>query len=598
MIKKINISENDRRTILSMHKLIVEQSATITIQGTVTEDEEKNVPAINVNVKLRRDEGDVIIKGVVTDEYGKYEMTIPNLPIGVYTITFGDDGINFRGIEITSDTTSPIISDVTLVKKSKTMEEVPSVQSTPRVPIFNVKVLNSTGENIVGAEIEIYYKNKIINYKTFVGDKSNAQIDPVNKKTSNDGLKNIWIDPSVYTDFNSDRQDKVCFKKLPIKIVVNYKNRRSELDVETCVNNGQYWFYDKILKTKIIEAQDFTLTIGFNNILKISVVDSETKEKVGPGVIDIYSDVKKSQYIGEVKISNDGIGRSFLGLNDYDVLTISDEDKSVNPIGVGKHDIFLHSFESGYDEFFKKYTIDIKAEGEVINVIVPVNHVKKDNEGEDGNSFNKKSTISIIYGKSDKSTNESDAVETAKKDAFDQYLNRSKKYKDNVELRGKTPDGGKLVFLKNRDDGTYSAAVKYKRGELRTFAKNNTQKEVTTQVEEQTNINFSNVKINEAINNTEGKGAFIFVLGNDTSSTDLYNTIISNKELLTKINKDYINVKIAPDTTNEDYQLLYHDYNLRYYPTLYVFEVDKKHYGFGVNNNGSIYKQLQNYFHV
>ena len=603
MIKKINISENDRRTILSMHKLIVEQSGEITIQGTVRDGTSKNEISPFLNVKLRNS-SDEIVGRAETDENGHYIMTALTLPIGEYTLTFGEDEA-IKTIDIKSNTTSLTVD----TKLKEEMEEVVVTVKGRYSPIFNIKVLNSNGENIVGAKIEIYYKNKIINYKTFVGEfevaengrkvSTSTNIDSNNKITSSDGLKNIWIDTKDHQDFKSEKTDELCSKKLPIKIVVNHKGRKESLDVDTCINNCSYQITPdtKQLRVAIREPQDFTLTMGVNTTLKITVVDKETKEKVGPGSIDLYNDLNKEKPIGSVTISDKGTGQTFLGLDGYDRLVTSETGDDISPLTKGTHRIVLHSLESGYNEFFKSYLITINSGDKIKNITVEIDHVEKDNESEEDTPFKKGSTMRVFYGKSINSPDETQAVENAKKDALEQFLNKSKEYNGSSELRGKTPDGGKLVSLKNHNDGTYSAVVVYKRGELRTFAKNNTQKEVTTQVEEQTNINFSNVKINEAINNTEGKGAFIFVLDNDTSSTDLYNTIISNKELLTIINKDYINVKISPDTTNEDYLLLYNNYGLRYYPSLYLF-VDKKPYGFGVNNNGSIYKQLQNYFHV
>jgi len=605
MIKKINISENDRRTILSMHKLIVEQSGEITIRGTVTEDEEKNVPSPYLKVKLRNSSNEIVGQAE-TDENGHYIMTGLTLPIGEYTLTFGNDESS-EVVNIESNTISPITVDSKL--KTQEMPQSVIMGKGYRSPIFNVNVLNSNGENIEGAKIEIYYKLKSINYKTFVGEfeatengnnvSTNTKVDSNNKITSSDGLKNIWIDSKDYQDFKSEKTDVLCSNKLPIKIVVNYKGRKKSLSVDICINNCTYQITPetKQLRVAIKEPQDFTLTMGVNTTLKITVVDKETKEKVGPGSIDLYNDLNKEEPIGSVTISDKGTGQTFLGLDGYDRLVTSETGDDISPLTKGRHRIVLHSLESGYDEFFKSYLITINSGDKIKNITVEIDHVEKDNESEEDTPFKKGSTIRVFYGKSINSPDETQAVENAKKDAFEQFLNKSNEYNGSTELRGKTPDGGKLVSLKNHNDGTYSAVVVYKRGELRTFAKNNIQKEVTTQVEEQTNINFSDVKINEAINNTESKSSFIFVLGNDPSSTELYNNIISNKELLTIINRDYINVKISPDTTNEDYLLLYNTYGLRYYPSLYLF-VDKKPYGFGDNNNGSIYLQLQNYFKV
>jgi len=143
MIKKINISENDRQTILSMHKLIVEQSGGITIQGTVKEDTESHDPYLNLNVTLYDSKGIIVDKGRArTDENGEYKMTIPNLVPGNYTLKFGGgDKTNNRPIKITSETTSPVVVNIDYKFTSQELEPVTVEAKSYRVPIFNIKVV-------------------------------------------------------------------------------------------------------------------------------------------------------------------------------------------------------------------------------------------------------------------------------------------------------------------------------------------------------------------------------------------------------------------------------------------------------------------------
>jgi len=283
MIKKINISENDRRTILSMHKLIVEQSGEITIQGTVKDGTPKNEPSPFINVKLRNSDNEVV-GGAETDDNGNYIMTALTLPIGEYTLTFGDDE-SLEAVNIESNTTTITVNTRLNVQE---LEEVVISQETHRIPIFNIKVVTLSGENIVDAEIEIYYKGTLIDYGAFAGDSDGTKpfetnsVD--NKKTLSDGLKNIWIEPTIYPYFITTRLDKLCGSKLPIKIVAKYQNVRVEKVVDTCLNNGEYFISTdettkkNIIKLKIKQPQDFVITLQPPQPLQPRQKSVETKQ--------------------------------------------------------------------------------------------------------------------------------------------------------------------------------------------------------------------------------------------------------------------------------------------------------------------------------
>lgn len=283
MIKKINISENDRRTILSMHKLIVEQSGPITIQGTVTDGESKNEPSPFLNVKLLNSDNRTV--GYAdTDENGHYIIPSLTLPIGDYTLTFGDRE-SVEPINIKSNTTTLTVD--TRLKVTE-MEEFVFDQKSYRMPIFNIKVVTPSGENIVDAEIEIYYKGTLIDYGAFAGTSDETKTFETNfvdnKKTLSDGLKNVWIDSIIYPYFISTRSDTLCGSKLPIKIVAKYQNVRVEKVVDTCLNNGEYFISTddttkkNIIRLKIKQPQDFVITLQPPQPLQPRQKSVETKQ--------------------------------------------------------------------------------------------------------------------------------------------------------------------------------------------------------------------------------------------------------------------------------------------------------------------------------
>lgn len=142
-----------------MHKLIVEQSGPITIQGTVRDGTSKNEISPYLKVKLRNSR-DEIVGRAETDENGHYIMTALTLPIGEYTLTFGEDEA-IKTIDIKSNTTSLTVD----TKLKEEMEEVVVTVKGRYSPIFNIKVLNSNGENIVGQKLKFIIKIRLLTIK-------------------------------------------------------------------------------------------------------------------------------------------------------------------------------------------------------------------------------------------------------------------------------------------------------------------------------------------------------------------------------------------------------------------------------------------------
>lgn len=596
MIKKINISESDRLTILSMHKLLLESEVTTTIEGTVIDNQGDGVYLVKV---VLVDSNNNIKKGTYTDDKGYYKIDNVKVEQGDYTIKFtflGKDTI--EKISISNGDT--ITVNHTIIKTQEIDDVTIYGGKKKFIPILDITVLDSDNNKIDGSEIEIYHNDTLIEYGVFIiNDTSKSVlIDSKNKKTTNGVLKNIWINPDTYPIFKTTTSE-FCSKKETIKIVAKSKGNQVSSNAEICLSNG-YYMVEKDgtvnMYLKENDVQNFNLVIRLKSTIQFNVIDSKTNEKVGPGIIDVYNDIAKTQYIGEVEINDSGVGTKYIGTNDFGVLKLTEDQTKIKPIKSGDYKIYLYSFESGYEEFFKEYNITVKNDGNPILVKVPIEYNQgEDDDDKNENWFDKKSTRRIIYGKSDKKFNTpNEAEEDAKKDALEQYLNRSKKYKDSEVLRGKTPSGGKLVYLHNYDDGTYSAVVRYKRGELKTFAKNNvpeTPKEKT----EKYDIKFSNVKLEEAINGY--KSVFAFALSSTgTSSKELYEQITSDKKLAEIINNNYTNIKVTNDSNDSNYNDLITNYDLEWFPTVILF-INKKPYYFN-NFKGNIYQQLKDYFKV
>jgi len=136
--------------------------------------------------------------------------------------------------------------------------------------------------------------------------------------------------------------------------------------------------------------------------------------------------------------------------------------------------------------------------------------------------------------------------------------------------------------------------VRYKRGELKTFAKNYVPETPKENIEKY-DIKFSNVKLEEALDGY--KSVFAFALSSTgTSSKELYEQITSDKKLAEIINNNYTNIKVTNDSNDSNYNNLITNYDLEWFPTVILF-INKKPYYFN-NFKGSIYQQLKDYFKV
>lgn len=598
MTNRFFISENDRRNILSMHKLLLESTNfNVTIKGIVKNS--SNDPIEYATVKIT-DENDKIISGVgsVTDIDGKFTITT-NLPEGKYKVTAKETkNSGYSEINVTKD--EEIEIDI-LISKIKEIEEVPVLSGSKSMPLFNINVLDTSNNKIDGAEIKLFYNEQEITYGLYQYTDNGFTIDNTTKKTKNGLLKNIGIDINKYNEFNPGNTP-LCEKKLPITVVVDYSGNNKTNVFEICLNNAFYTLNRETgepnynIAFKLKQEQVFDITLSLHNSIILRVVDSKTKEGVGPGTVDIYHDIQKTEYVGKIDINDSGFGSAYIGSNEFGAIKVSNNKNEIKTKKLGEQDLYLYSFEKGYDEFFKKYKVDINGLGTTIPLDVEIDYYDaEDDDEKEENWFDKKSTRRIIYGKSErKFKTEKEAINDAKQNALEQYLNRSKKFKDNEQLRGQTPDGGQVVLLHNYDDGTYYAVVKYKRRELKNYAKKFIPKEEPKKEEPKNNINYSDFTIEEALNNFSDKNVFVFAISDSTASKGLINEITSDDILLKIINNNYINLYVPNDSSNANYKELINKYNLETFPTVILF-IETKPYYFN-NYKGSIYLQLKNYF--
>ena len=87
MGRQVIITESDRQSILSMHRLILESEVTVTIEGKVIDAKGNGVYLVKV---LLIDSNNDIKKGTITDENGYYKIDNVKVEQGDYTIKFID----------------------------------------------------------------------------------------------------------------------------------------------------------------------------------------------------------------------------------------------------------------------------------------------------------------------------------------------------------------------------------------------------------------------------------------------------------------------------------------------------------------------------
>ncbi len=180
-----------------------------------------------------------------------------------------------------------------------------------------------------------------------------------------------------------------------------------------------------------------------------------------------------------------------------------------------------------------------------------------------------------------------DALESAKKDAYNQFLKTiRKKFRNNEKVKNTLPEDEEIVFHFPVTEKQYYYIVKYKRRDLKKFVKSLVRvpkDEDIDDFDKNDTIDFEDLSLDIALlkAKTQGKNVFV-VIGNDSENmTEVLEKINSNPEFVSNINTKTVKIKIPVDDTDSNYSKLIDIFSqnrlsMRSFPRIVYLNKDKK----------------------
>jgi hypothetical protein len=320
MLRKLILTETEKKQISNLHRLLNEENGFATLQGYVRH---KLNPVPDSQVKLFQNER--IIKGATTDEKGFFK--IESIPLGKYQYKITNKVKGYDDFEDDIDLSEPKVYDVKLsfrdTQSIKPVVVTVERDKSEKICLIDVSVFDEENKPIGPCQIYIY----------------NQEDELITKdKTNQEGVGN-----NIRIPYNKNkgfvRNEKIyepCEEKYTIKIQAEFDGKKSNVQSEEiCIYNGnadRITFTNKrrsILKDRNGEVlEDFSnsniIKIKMDTIFdyNINVVDSEDKKYLSDATITLYLDKERTNEIGKSKgelTGNINIERRKIGKFESDI---------------------------------------------------------------------------------------------------------------------------------------------------------------------------------------------------------------------------------------------------------------------------------------
>lgn len=552
--KPLIITENDRRSILSMYGLLTEEVVSnVVISGKVI-DKETN-PIIAKITLLNVEDNKYI---TTTDESGQFKLEIPSLEEGDYLlgIKHNKKDLEFSNIELT-------------IKKDK--NSYPLGVISPILATQNLKEVKTVLNQLTNITLNVLYNKEPLNDYTL-------------KITPKLNIFEILFESkmNIYNPSLSFFKGGAVFENL-------VENQKYNKDIITGSKYDFFFFNPGSKEQRQIRITIKNEKIGtLSQVFVIDLGNASTKL-----VKEDDSFIKNSSSTLDVKINNKNeiifsINKPTLELKIYDEITgdvipnaevkIKNLDKIFNTDKNGllviknleTNKLNLSVGATNYLESFKKINLD----DDVNNVEIGL--TKFDISGEILDKY--KDNIFTIYGRARTDLGYDEALRIAKLDIVNKYLEKHKnRYKnvpkfENVDLDIETEN----VYHKPQkgETGKTVLIVKSKKKDIRDFLREYT-KEEDIEVESEPLV-FEDGDIKEALGMAYRYGKNLFVvlgLMDDENTTNIFAEINKNQKLVNYINKNSDLLFVPVDKKNKNYNYLI-EKNVRIdrYPSLVVLQ--------------------------
>jgi hypothetical protein len=626
MKNRFVISENDRRSILSMYGLLNESLESYTFKGTVKTDRGEFLELCQVIVI---DENNKVVKGSSTDVNGNFTLTVSLDNTKNYRIKLKHS----QAIEKITDILNLLEKEQTfnfvVEETAKNLEEVKIGEQVLFGKLVKVKILNEDNQP--------YGSGVTININT---NNENLKSGSVSKTGEMSETKKIETDENseaIFYVYNSkDRKDK---SKYNISLNLKYGKIQSQENLEIDLNsdttnlptvfsrcfsnkNKKYIYYadngdiinslfdstkiDKnlsdyptiisqfIAKNKKIKEKDIEqiecetnlLKVNFNkSIPKIRIEKLSITEIVLGNTLGVTIKVQNSS--GDilpsvpVAVSYEKNGSS------TDTQNTNEEGEIITQIMLLENDvegnktfrkrkIWVRVRKKGYDSYNNSFVVS----NENNEVLITLQRTEfNPDEEENTDDFTKENTYFTFYGKSGKDVKQRygsqfEAEEAARKDALNQFLESVEKFTPYKKLlKDKIPNGGELVYRRGNETDGYYVILKFSRKYLRKFVKQYIPKEESEPKTKPVNtLNIDpavSMTFNEALNRAVNQGKFLTVFYY-IDRTDMATLKFRNPGVVKKLNTDSINLFI--DEKSENSGTASRVLNLRSTPTIAIME--------------------------
>ena len=308
MLRKLILTETEKKQIGHLHRLINEEDGFATLQGYVQFENNGETKNYEDSI-VKLSQNNVIIKGGNSDEKGFYK--IENIPLGVYDYAIVNQFQGFKPKKGTLTLDEAKVYNINLkFDEQNIKQEVVIKEKTPRT-FIDVSVFDSDDNPIGPCKIEIF-------------DSKGEPLKISKDVTDNNGVLNLIEILRENPNFIIKPEIGECNKKVNISIKVTFANLSSFGEYEICLNNG----YIGDVKNDDDDDEENNTVIGqapmrYNytnkkgvlidtrgsNIFKINlktkinyqirVRDKETEEVLKPATVKVFSDKEKTKVINQ-----------------------------------------------------------------------------------------------------------------------------------------------------------------------------------------------------------------------------------------------------------------------------------------------------------
>ena len=272
MLRKLILTETEKKQISSLHRLLNEDDGFATLQGYVKYKLDKSP---NSQVKLFQvvESNEKFIKGAISDENGFFK--IENIPLGKYICKVINKNAGYNDIVVEIDLLQPKVYTENYIFNDVTEKEEVTVTPTYDATSLSVQVNDEVNNPIPNATITIMYGDTNINFgKKFIK----------NVTDTNGALSNIILDKTKYPVFDTDVSDGT----LNITVGVKYLNIKQKVEKTIYLNNCKVFNNGKISMRKGYENV-VNFKIKTTTPFKVSVID-ENNNPLMTSDIKVYGD--------------------------------------------------------------------------------------------------------------------------------------------------------------------------------------------------------------------------------------------------------------------------------------------------------------------